>query len=291
MSICTEPKFKHPIVGITLNYRDANRTYRCVQSLLANAASHVLVWDNSEDDGASADELTALLGHDSRVSIEISTANLGFAAGVNRGAGWIIDRWPHAWVLLINNDATLLPGAIAALVSALQHVPAATIAYPSIDHKGSPVSTLYYHPVFALVTNKRILGSIPYASGCCQLLAPERLDGPWFDEDFFMYGEDVELGNRLGGHRMVPVPSALVFHEGSASSGMASPFYETHIVAAHWLLAQKLAKNQLQLGLFLLGRLFSLPVRALLRVVRQRKLVPITALWKGWKLGLTGHFR
>ena len=38
-----------PIIGLTLNFRDANRTRRCVESLLSNGAEHVVVWDNSDD--------------------------------------------------------------------------------------------------------------------------------------------------------------------------------------------------------------------------------------------------
>ena len=70
----------------------------------------------------------------------------------------------------------------------------------------------------------------------------------------------------------------------SASSGQASATYERFLVESHWLLARKLAKNRLELGLYLLGRALSLSARALLRALRQRSLVPLTALWRGWRL-------
>lgn len=41
------------IIGLTLNYRDSERTTRCVESLLENGVASVLVWDNSDDRVAS----------------------------------------------------------------------------------------------------------------------------------------------------------------------------------------------------------------------------------------------
>lgn len=273
-----------PIVGLTLNYRDAERTARCVRALLDNGLDHILVWDNSEDGGTSADQLRAQFDGETRASIEKSPHNLGFAAGVNRGLEWIRSRFPGSWVLLINNDAILLPGAVFPLVEALRQNPAAIIAYPDIDHGGRIIGTAYYQRYFGLYTRRRLLGSIPYASGCCQLLAPERLTGTWFDEDFFMYGEDVELGHRLGPAGMIHVPVVLVEHEGSASSGMGSPFYEARMVAAHWILARKLARNRLELGLLLGCRCLTIPSRAVIRALRYRSFTPIEALWHGVKL-------
>lgn len=266
------------IIGLTLNYRDAVRTVKCVRSLLEDGVPHVLVWDNSADEGASAAALRELLDGESHVSIEPSPANLGFAAGVNRGLAWIRARLPACWVLLINNDAVLLPGATVALAAALGNTAQAVIAYPTVNHSGHPMGTAYYQRHLGLITFSPLPGSIPFASGCCQLLAPERLDGAWFDEDFFMYGEDVELSWRLGPTHMVHVPEVWVKHEGSVSSGMATMFYETQLVASHRKLARKLARNRLELALLNVGRAFTLTLRALLRAWRYRSLAPIKSL-------------
>ncbi|MGQ9485101.1 MAG: glycosyltransferase [Desulfosoma sp.] len=112
-----------PIIGLTLNYRDANRTSRCVASLLADGATAVLVWDNSEDGSVSAEELHRRWAHDPRVVVQVSERNLGFAAGVNRGIEAILARWRQAWVMLINNDAVLYRGALSALTGALGGCP------------------------------------------------------------------------------------------------------------------------------------------------------------------------
>jgi N-acetylglucosaminyl-diphospho-decaprenol L-rhamnosyltransferase len=274
-----------PIVGLTLNYRDAERTSRCIASLLADGAAAVLVWDNSEDDGVSARELRQRWVREARVIVEASPRNLGFAAGVNRGIEVILARWPQAWVMLLNNDAVLQRSALSALASALNDQPRAVIAYPRVDHDGQVIGTVYYQRWFALLRFDRPWpGSFPYPSGSALLIAPERIELPLFDEDFFMYGEDVMLGWRLGAARMVHVPQVLVWHEGSASSRNGSVFYELHVAAGHWRLAHKLANNPADAAALLAGRCISLSARALIRAVRSRSLVPVLAFFKGLRL-------
>lgn len=131
----------HPIIGLTLNYRDAARTSRCVASLLDDGANGVLVWDNSEDNEVSSKNLPRDWSDDARVHMLVSPRNLGFSAGVNRGIEAILKRWPTAWIMLINNDAALRPGALTELSNGLLKNPKAVIAYPRIDHGGRELGT------------------------------------------------------------------------------------------------------------------------------------------------------
>ncbi len=278
-----------PIVGLTLNFRDVPRTLRCVNSLLAEGATYVLVWDNSEDGGTSADSLQGKLRHEARVEVVCSSTNLGFAAAVNRGIALIKERFGNDWVLLINNDAVLLPGAVANLAAVLEHQPQAIIAYPAIDHAGTVIGTVYYQRHSGLLTHSPLPGSFGYASGCCLLIAVARVKKTIFDEDFFMYGEDWTLGWEMREQGMTHVPQTLVFHEGSASSGLGSEFYETCMVAAHWLSARKLAKNSWDYLLLIMGRLFALTLRGVLRALRYRSLIPLRALLHGWRIAKTSH--
>ncbi|MBC7216477.1 MAG: hypothetical protein H5U28_14970 [Burkholderiaceae bacterium] len=274
----------HPIIGLTLHYRHAALTDRCVRSLLADGADAVLVWDNTSDGGESAKGITVCQEQPERIALEISPANIGFAAGVNRGIAAILARWPQAWVFLLNNDAEVLSGAVSTLSEALAAHSSAVVAFPLIDQGDRFSGATYYQRHFGLLSSRPLPASVMHPSGCALLIAPERIELPLFDEDFFMYGEDVMLGARLGPQRMVHVPEVLVRHAGNAGSGQGSAFYEERMVAAHWLLARKLAKSRLELGLYLLGRALALPARALLRALRQRSLVPLTALRRGWRL-------
>jgi len=280
----------NPIIGLMLNYRDAERSHRCITSMLADGIDAVFVWDNSEDGGVSAQALQQHWQNEARVVIEVSTHNLGFANGVNRAIQSIVSFWPNAWVMLINNDALLLPGALQSLAQALTNHPAAAIAYPRVDHGGRVYGTAYYQRYFALqqFKNSPWPGSFAYPSGSALLIALERIEAPLFDEDFFMYGEDVMLGWRLGAEGMIHVPQVLVWHEGSASSHNGSAFYENRVVAGHWLLARKLCREPAEYPLLLAGRLISLPARAIIRALRGRSLLPIKSLWQSWRLA-HGH--
>lgn len=278
---------KAKTIALTLNWRDAARTMHCVESLLDQDIDHVLVWDNSEDNGASFTELAHLLSGNPKVSIVQSPTNLGFAAGVNRGLDWIIENLPEAeFALLINNDATMAPGGVEELRNALNAKQEAWLAYPDINHGGHVFGDVYYHRYTGLITLTRLSGSFPYTSGCCQLFALNRIQRPLYDEDFFMYGEDIELGWRLS---RIPgstahVRKTMVHHEGSASSKIGSPFYEQRMVAAHLILAKKQAKNQFDYLALLAGRIIMLVARACLRSLRNLSTVPIKALASGWNL-------
>lgn len=281
------------IVGLTLNFRDAERTLRCVQSLLDGGCTLVLVWDNSADGEICAGELSSALVSDPHVHIEVSAENLGFAAGVNRGIAWIRAHYSDAWIFLINNDAMLLPGGAAAMRNALAKHPDAILAYPDIDHNGRILGTIWYQRWLALITFKPLPGSFPYPSGCALLFAPDRWSQSLLDEDFFMYGEDAYLGwVHRGTPRLLHVSGVWVWHEGSASSGVASQFYETRMVLAHWVLARKMAGSSLlNLGLLIAGRGLVLSARAVVRALRYRSSVPLMALWAGSKLAARTYRR
>ncbi|WP_226702302.1 glycosyltransferase [Microbulbifer elongatus] len=279
-------KFPNPVVGLIINYRDASLTARCIESLLSQDVDWILVLDNSEDNGASTKELDALLRHNPKVQIHISRANLGFAIGVNHGLRLIAETSPEAWVLLINNDAYLLPKAISLLAEELYKRPKCFIAYPSIDHGGSITGTMYYQRISGLITTAPLFGSFPYPSGCCLLIAQNRVSPPLFDEDFFMYGEDTALAFKLGENAFAHIPKKLVIHDGSSASKVGSIFYESRIVVAHLRLSGKLAKNKADQFSLLLFRGIHLFVRSVLRSVRFKSLTPISALLRGGKLAV-----
>lgn len=275
------------IVGLTLNFRDAERTSVCIQSILDDGAQHVLVWDNSSDEGYSAQILRKRFSSECRVTILESEDNIGFAAGVNRGIAWLKRHYPQAWVLLLNNDAIILRSGTGKLADTLRLYPHAWIAYPDIDHGGRRLGTVFYHRLTGLLTSHPLPGSFPYPSGCCMLIAPERIATPLFNETFFMYGEDIELGwrlNKLSSDAVAHNPTMLVTHEGSASSGLGSPFYEARMVAAHLLLARTLSRSAIGYATLLLGRLPLLAARSLARAFRFRSTVPLRALAGGWRI-------
>ena len=75
------------VIGLILNYRDATRTVRCIASLLDDGISHILVWDNSGDDGASANTLQSVwyTNRESASKQQVSISDLPLA---------LIADWP-----------------------------------------------------------------------------------------------------------------------------------------------------------------------------------------------------
>jgi hypothetical protein len=65
---------------------------------------------------------------------------------------------------------------------------------------------------------------------------------------------------------------------------LGSEFYETHMVAGHWLLADRLARGALERVVLRVLRLPVLTLRAAVRAARFGRLTPLRALWQGLRL-------
>lgn len=277
----------HVVIGLVLNYRDAIRTIACVRGLLSAGVENVLVVDNSGTDAGMlrADQFS---GWAPGVVLLDVGKNLGFAAGVNLGVARCLREWPGCWVLLVNNDAIVSPTTPDLLVQALRADALAATAFGQTTEAGRTIGWLWYQPFLCAITLAPIPGSLRFASGCCQLVAPERAGVAPFDEAFFMYGEDVALSARLRreGMRQAFVEGAFILHEGNASSRKGSLFYETMLVRCHWRLAWALDRGSARRrGILLASRFAVLPLRAAWRAVRAGSLVPLRGLRAAWSGG------
>ena len=266
--------------AITLNFRKPELTIECVESLLADGWKPILVWDNSDDDGASLRVIKGKYAGDARIHLVHSPRNLGFGKGVN-GALAELGRLGHAGpVLLINNDTLIAKGMRTALLAELVGAEVPSLVAPRILQDGQEQGWLYYNPWFAMVTKRHLPGSFAYLSGCCLLVMRNDNCLPLFDEDFFMYGEDVELSWRMrrDGGRLVLHGDCFVRHAGSASSGRASAAYERFLLRSHWLLSEKLAANTFAKNGIRLLHIPALLARACLRSWRYKSLQPLWIL-------------
>ena len=61
--------------------------------------------------------------------------------------------------------------------------------------------------------------------------------GYLFDNDYFFYGEDVDLGLRIRilGYKIYYIPSSIVYHFGSASRKIHKPYYLTYLMERNLL--------------------------------------------------------
>jgi GT2 family glycosyltransferase len=200
----------------------------CLRSLQAQTFDgfEVMVVDNS---GVGlARDATAAAG----ARLIENTSNLGFGAAVNQG--WRASRSPY--IATLNDDAEAQPGWLHALVDAMEADARAGMcasrvvladdgtmdsAGMLICPDGSSRQRGHKQPPGAYSGREEVL--LPSASAA--MYRRKMLDEVGgFDEDFFLYCEDTDLGlrGRWAGWSCVYAPEAVVHHRYSHSAGRAS---------------------------------------------------------------------
>lgn len=209
----------------------------------------------------------------------VNSRNLGYAAGINNALRWVENSHPHHYYLLINNDAKATPGMLQQLVASMIETDKTILAAPAIDTGSQQIFGYWYQRFSGLIFSHQVAGTFRYLTGCCLLVDRRIIKDGLFDEDFFMYGEDVELSWRLlrSGWNTTCVNQATVLHEGTGSSHQGGFFYEYHVARGHLLLAGKLIRHLWEIPFCYFGKLLTISIRAITRAIRFRSLVSITA--------------
>ena len=106
-----------------------------------------------------------------------------------------------------------------------------------IDLGGTWLSKSFYSGTFknARLGNKNI--EIPYiGTGLIRKSFIDRF-GYLFDNNYFFYGEDVDLGMRirLSGHKVYYIPNSIVYHIGSASRKIHKSYFLTFLMERNLL--------------------------------------------------------
>jgi len=275
------------ICAVILNYYGAADTIACADQLSRQPVEHICVVDNSADTDQSARLTQAFAGQD-RIVLLTTEKNLGFAAGVNHALQQVPLSDFDA-VLVLNNDTVILDGFLKNLTKAARAA-GLQIAGPRIHHfpdtkklwsRGS-----WYNTWFGLVTHRPppLPGNIFYLTGCCLLIECSVFEKiGFFDESFFMYGEDVDFCVRAAraGLKTGVIDTALLFHKTNASSRNNSFFYEQQVVRAHLRLSRCLFENRSTQTFSICLKTAALCVRALLRTLRFGNLNALKGLLSG----------
>ncbi len=226
-----------PLISVVIvAFESAATLSRCLAALRAQTFGdfEVLLVDNGSRDGAAQAAAKA----DPAICLIEAGGNIGFAAGNNLAAAQARGQW----LALLNPDAYADPDWLEQLVAASQRWPQirslacfqkAADRPGKIDGAGDvltlagiPYRGAYGHDLVALPE-----GEVFSACGAAHLIWRDLfLQMSGFDERFFCYCEDVDLGYRLRliGEATLFVPQAVVSHVGSAVLGARSDFALYH---------------------------------------------------------------
>lgn len=225
------------ITVIIVAYQSGPTLARCLAALRAQTCTdfEALIVDNASTDGAPR----AAAAADPTLQLIEAGANLGFAAGNNLAAA----RARGRWLALLNPDAYPKADWLEQLLAATERRPDVR-CFTSVQRDaadpnrldgtgdvmtvaGFPYRGGYQNPL----PDQLLEGETFSACGAAMLIDRAlflRLGG--FDEKFFCYCEDVDLGYRLRliGEPTFLAPAAVVDHVGSASTGVRSAFSLFH---------------------------------------------------------------
>ena len=223
------------VVSVVWNNRDALPRFldSVVHQVVPGFEVEVVVVDNGSDDGS-----IEYLRSRSDILFIDSGVNAGFPAGMNRG----VEASDGEYVVMCTDDLIFRPGTLAALADALDrdetlggvaplietspegdHLYPVATRHPGVAYGWSFFSGLqskFPNSKWAAVGLERDFDDfdrdLPWLHGCCGMYRRRALDsvGGGFDECFFMYFEDADLGRRLteAEWRLRRIPEARIFH-------------------------------------------------------------------------------
>jgi GT2 family glycosyltransferase len=222
---------------ILLVWNNHEHLRACLRALQAQTVRdfEIILVDNGS---AEADALNAICqAHPTlRITARRLETNTGFAAGNNAGARLA----QGTWLALLNVDAFPQPDWLETLLRAAEENPdyacftSRQIQFyaPSLlDGAGDlyHITGLAWRRFYNRSVREHGLYGGEVFSACpaaAMYRREEFMRAGGFDEDYFAYFEDVDLGFRirLGGGKCLYVPGAVVHHVGSASTGKRSDF-------------------------------------------------------------------
>ncbi|MCS6777470.1 MAG: glycosyltransferase family 2 protein [Chloroherpetonaceae bacterium] len=296
---------------IILNWNTCALLEKCLHSLECpqpGIVFEVLVVDNASEDG-SREMVRDLFPH---VRLKVNPTNIGFGAGNNSGISGTAGRY----ILFLNSDTVVLEGSLSRLVQYADSRPEVGIVgpkllnedgslqyscrrYPSLGagfFRNTPLGRLFPHNRYAADYLMQDWDhseprDVDWVSGAALMIRRRLVEQIGaFDEDFFMYCEDVDLCWRanhaphpdLPGQnwRVAYYPGAVIYHFIGKSSDQVPTrmtyefhrsqylFYKKHYAASMFPLLRPL-----------------IPVGIAARAVGQL----VRYQWRNWKKRLRGE--
>ena len=218
------------VTVVIINWNGEHFLDKCLSALLAQTVTplEIILVDN-----ASSDDSLNIVQRFPSVRLLVQRENLGFARGNNLAIE--AASIESEWIALLNPDAFVEPRWLEGLLTAVRDYPSFEVFGSKLVNAADPVvmdgAGDSYH-ISGLVwrtahgaPNPSTSVQVQEVFAPCAAAALYRrsalLAVGGFDEDFFCYVEDVDLGFRLrlAGHRCLYVPSSVAHHVGSGTTG------------------------------------------------------------------------
>jgi hypothetical protein len=219
---------------VIVNYNGGEMLFDCVRSAVREGVppSHIIIVDNGSADHSIHTVETNVPG----VQVILHHCNAGFARAVNQG----IRQASSEFILLLNNDAQLEPGALRAFADGFDALPGMAIAggqlrYPDgrLQSAFAPLPTVAEEilPLFVLRLispdrfRRKTLDEHPIAVesvlGACLCVRSSVLPTlGLLDEDYFFFFEEIDWCRRAGqiGAEIYYLPTARAVHQGGRTA-------------------------------------------------------------------------
>ncbi len=217
-------------------------------------ALKIIVVDNCSDE-----DIAGRLNEEYRqVHVLALNKPVGFAAGNNLGLRRARELGAK-YHCLLNNDTVVDEAFILALVSAAREHPRAAMLGAKIYYHAQPNRIWYAGGIVDMnlgrIKHRGIreydkgqyerLERTGYVTGCCLFLPDWTLERVgYLDEGFHAYGEDTDWCIRAAnkGFELLYVPSAIIWHKVSSSSGMLSAYKIKNRLKGHLKLLRRYSK-------------------------------------------------
>jgi N-acetylglucosaminyl-diphospho-decaprenol L-rhamnosyltransferase len=261
-SVTESTRYGDALAVVTVTYSPGETLDRFLDTLgkATTRQVEVVLSDNSSEDGAPERAAAERPG----VRFLPTGGNFGYGGGANRGVAALGED--IGWVVVANPDVEWAPGSLDTLLDAADRWPRGGAFGPLIrEPDGTVYPSARLLPSLGRGIGHASLGRLwpdnPWSrayrqsdttvtertagwlSGSCLLLRREAFDAVGgFDERYFMYFEDVDLGDRIAaaGWQNVYVPDAEVTHVGGASTKrVAAKMLAAHHSSAYRYLADR----------------------------------------------------
>lgn len=208
-----------PLISfLIVNYKVSALVHQSIKSIIEHVKTpyEIIVFDNDSDDGS----FESLDGNYQNTKVINSDINLGFGAGNNRAYEYASGEY----IFLLNPDTILIDDSVDRMIRYMKTYPEVGMTSPKLLYEdgslqrsirkyytfcGSLLDNRFMNPVIARfpnitkflpgLVNHEVQQEIEWAKGAALLIRRKVIDEiGLFDEDFWIYGEEMDLCYRIG---------------------------------------------------------------------------------------------